>query len=41
MRLGEKAVLIFPSSLGYGANGNASIPGNTPLFFEVYIAKIQ
>jgi FKBP-type peptidyl-prolyl cis-trans isomerase len=41
MRLGEKAVLIFPSSLGYGAAGNASIPGNTPLFFEVYIAKIQ
>ena len=41
MRLGEKAVLVFPSSLGYGAAGNASIPGNTPLFFEVYIAKIQ
>jgi FKBP-type peptidyl-prolyl cis-trans isomerase len=41
MRLGEKAILIFPSSLGYGANGNASIPGNTPLFFEVFIAKIQ
>jgi len=41
MRLGEKAVLIFPSSLGYGAAGNSSIPGNTPLLFEVYIAKIQ
>ena len=41
MRLGEKAVLIFPSSLGYGVKGTSSIPGNTPLFFEVYIAKIQ
>ena len=41
MRLGEKAVLIFPSSLGYGAAGHASIPGNTPLLVEVYIAKIQ
>jgi len=41
MRLGEKAVLIFPSSLGYGAKGNTNIPGNTPLLFEVYIAKIQ
>lgn len=41
MRLGEKAVLIFPSSLGYGTKGNSSIPGDTPLFFEVFIAKIQ
>jgi FKBP-type peptidyl-prolyl cis-trans isomerase len=41
MRLGEKAILIFPSALGYGASGNTTIPGYTPLFFEVYLAKIQ
>ena len=41
MRLGEKAVLVFPSALGYGANGNTSIPGFTPLVFEIYIAKIE
>ena len=41
MRLGEKAVIVFPSALGYGANGNSSIPGYTPLSFEIYIAKIE
>ncbi|RXK50755.1 FKBP-type peptidyl-prolyl cis-trans isomerase [Aquirufa rosea] len=41
MRLGEKAVLVFPSSLGYGQAGSGSIPGYTPLVFEVYLAKIN
>jgi FKBP-type peptidyl-prolyl cis-trans isomerase len=41
MRLGEKAVIVFPSSLGYGVNGNSSIPGYSPLSFEIYVAKIQ
>jgi FKBP-type peptidyl-prolyl cis-trans isomerase len=41
MRLGEKAVIIFPSALGYGAKGNSSIPGYTPLAFEIYLAKIE
>lgn len=41
MRLGEKAVIVFPSALGYGVNGNSSIPGYTPLSFEIYVAKIQ
>jgi FKBP-type peptidyl-prolyl cis-trans isomerase len=41
MRLGEKAVLVFPSALGYGSKGNSSIPGYTPLAFEIYIAKIE
>ncbi len=41
MRLGEKAVIVFPSALGYGVNGNSSIPGYTPLSFEIYVAKIE
>ena len=41
MRLGEKAVIVFPSALGYGVNGNTSIPGFTPLSFEIYVAKIE
>lgn len=42
MRLGEKAVVVFPSTIGYGEKGSGtSIPGFTPLLFEIYIAKIQ
>jgi FKBP-type peptidyl-prolyl cis-trans isomerase len=42
MRLGERAVLVFPSSLGYGEKGSSTtVPGFTPLVFEIYVAKIQ
>lgn len=42
MRLGERAVLVFPSALGYGEKGSGTkIPGFTPLVFEIYVAKIQ
>ncbi len=42
MRLGERAILVFPSSIGYGEKGSgATIPGFTPLSFEIYVAKIQ
>lgn len=37
MRAGEKANLLFPSALGYGAQGNRNIPGFSPLYFEVEI----
>lgn len=37
---GEMKVLI-PSSLGYGVNGNRSIPGATPLYFEIKLATIK
>lgn len=42
MRLGERAILVFPSAIGYGEKGSGStIPGFTPLSFEIYVAKIQ
>jgi FKBP-type peptidyl-prolyl cis-trans isomerase len=41
MRLGEKAVVVFPSTLGYGEKGSSSIPGFTPLVFELYLTKIK
>jgi FKBP-type peptidyl-prolyl cis-trans isomerase len=42
MRLGEKAIVVFPSTIGYGEKGSGtSIPGFTPLMFEIYIAKIE
>lgn len=42
MRLGEKGIVVFPSTIGYGEKGSGSnIPGFTPLMFEIYIAKIE
>jgi FKBP-type peptidyl-prolyl cis-trans isomerase len=42
MRLGERAILVFPSGIGYGEKGSGTtIPGFTPLAFEIYVAKIQ
>jgi FKBP-type peptidyl-prolyl cis-trans isomerase len=37
MKKGEKAVIIFPSALGYGKNGNNSVLPYSPLQFEVEI----
>lgn len=41
MKLGEKSVVIFPSTLGYGEKGSGSIPGFTPLVFELNLTKIK
>jgi FKBP-type peptidyl-prolyl cis-trans isomerase len=41
LRVGEKARIIFPSALGYGTAGSQSIPGYTPLTFEIEIVSIQ
>ncbi len=41
MRVGEKATAILPSAIGYGANGNASIPPNMPLVFDIEIISQQ
>lgn len=42
LKLGGKAIVVFPSVIGYGEKGSGtSIPGFTPLMFEIYLAKIQ
>jgi FKBP-type peptidyl-prolyl cis-trans isomerase FkpA len=40
MKKGGKAVLIIPSDLGYGPDGYGSIPGYTPLVFDVELTNI-
>lgn len=40
MNKGAKATLIFPSSLGYGEQGNGPIGPFTPLVFEVELVNI-
>lgn len=37
---GGSGILLIPSKLGYGANGNSSIPGNTVLIFEVTLIDV-
>lgn len=39
LRKGEKAILIFPSSIGYGMRGKGDILPYTPLIFEIEVPK--
>ncbi|MES2046913.1 MAG: FKBP-type peptidyl-prolyl cis-trans isomerase [Pseudomonadota bacterium] len=41
MKVGGKRTLIIPSSLGYGASGFLSIPGNAALVFDVELISVQ
>ena len=41
MKVGEKATIIFPSSLGYGSSGSGSIPGNSPLIFDIEVVTAK
>lgn len=41
MRVGEKATIIFPSSLGYGNMKQGSIPKNSPLVFDVEVLSAK
>eukprot|EP00322_Chrysochromulina_rotalis_P011588 CAMPEP_0115847404 /NCGR_PEP_ID=MMETSP0287-20121206/10366_1 /TAXON_ID=412157 /ORGANISM="Chrysochromulina rotalis, Strain UIO044" /LENGTH=233 /DNA_ID=CAMNT_0003301239 /DNA_START=27 /DNA_END=728 /DNA_ORIENTATION=+ len=40
MSVGEKALLMVPSSLAYGPAGNGPIPPNADLKFEVHLVKV-
>ena len=41
MRVGEKATIIFPSSMGYGSSGAGSISANTPLLFDIEVVSAK
>lgn len=41
MKTGEKATIIFPSSLGYGPNDYSSIPGGSSLVFDIEVVSVQ
>jgi FKBP-type peptidyl-prolyl cis-trans isomerase len=43
MKIGEKATLIFPSVLGYGSSGSGSgsIPGYSPLIFDIEVISAK
>lgn len=41
MRVGEKAIIIFPSSLGYGPDDYNGIPGGSPLVFDIEVVSAR
>jgi FKBP-type peptidyl-prolyl cis-trans isomerase FkpA len=41
MKEGAKAWLLIPSNLAYGAAGRGSIPGYTPLLFEIELKRVK
>lgn len=41
MKVGEKAKAILPYTIGYGTNGNSTIPGYSPLYFEIEVVSAQ
>jgi FKBP-type peptidyl-prolyl cis-trans isomerase len=41
MKLGDKAILVFPSSLGYKEKGSGNIPPYSPLQFEVEVTGVK
>ena len=40
MKEGGKATFLIPSKLAYGTQGNYSIPGYTPLLFDIQLVKV-
>lgn len=41
LKKGEQAKLVFPSSIGYGVNGNTKIPPYAPLIFDIEILTVN
>jgi FKBP-type peptidyl-prolyl cis-trans isomerase len=40
MKAGGKATFLIPSKLGYGTQGSYTIPGYTPLLYDVELVKV-
>lgn len=38
---GGKGMLLIPSKLGYGPNGNQSVPPNSVLIFDIELMKVD
>jgi FKBP-type peptidyl-prolyl cis-trans isomerase FkpA len=41
MKVGGKSMLLIPSKLAYGRYGYYSIPGYTPLIFDIELVKLK
>ncbi len=41
LKVGEKAILIFPSTIGYGKDGYQQIPPYAPLRFDIELVSAQ
>lgn len=41
MKVGGRRIIIMPAALGYGSQGNSSIPPNSPLVFVVDLKAVQ
>ncbi len=41
LRVGERATIIIPSSMGYGASGRGSIPPYAPMRFDIELVSAQ
>jgi peptidylprolyl isomerase len=40
-KLGSKLVVVIPPDLGYGEQGNSTIPGNATLVFVIEVLGID
>ncbi len=41
MKVGGKRTIVFPASLGYGAQGQGTIPGNAGLVFDIELVAVK